>query len=90
MQRSKLNKSLDLLNSGIKFNEMMLSPHQNFLSLTEEDKYKLARAGVEASGIDQIDSESESYQPQVQCYPQKIEEEDEISDPHYVLVEYLS
>ena len=29
---------------------------QNFLQLTEEDRYKLAKAGVHHAAIDQIDS----------------------------------
>jgi len=56
IQRSKLEKSLDMLQSSFNINKMAHSPLHDFLQYTEDDRFKLARVGLQNSVIDQIDS----------------------------------
>lgn len=51
-----MEKSLDILQSSINFNKMTHSPLQEFLQYTEDDKFKLNKAGIQNTIIDQIDS----------------------------------
>ena len=45
-----------MLNSSLNLNKLTLSPLQDFLQFTEDDRYKFNRAGIQPSLIDQIDS----------------------------------
>jgi len=45
-----------MLNSSLNNYKLTMSPLQDFLQFTEDDKYKLNRAGIQPSLIDQIDS----------------------------------
>jgi hypothetical protein len=58
--RSKLEKSLDMLNSSIAINKSSLQS-LNLLQLTDDDRLKMERAGIEPAPIAQIDSESDMY-----------------------------
>ena len=55
--RSKLEKSLDMLNSSIAINKSSLQP-LNLLQLTDDDRLKMERAGIEPAPIAQIDSDT--------------------------------
>ena len=54
-----------MLQSSLNINKMTHSPLPDFLQFTEEDNIKFNKAGIQPSGIDQIESENESYQPEV-------------------------
>lgn len=90
--RSKLEKSLDMLNSSIAINKSSLQP-LNLLQLTDDDRLKMERAGIEPAPIAQIDSESDMYdedehpQPPSDA-PLKLETHHDDSE-HYKLNEYL-
>ena len=75
MFRSKLEKSLDLLNSSFNMNKLVQSPKPNFLQYNEEDRHKLTKAGVQDLNIEAIDSESDSYNPDEPRYNHQIKYE---------------
>jgi hypothetical protein len=59
--RNKLEKSLDMLNSSIALNKASPQQQLNLLQLTDDDRLKMERAGIEPAPIGQIDSESDMY-----------------------------
>lgn len=76
-----------MLQSSFNMNKMANSPLHDFLQYSEEDRFKLARVGIQNSVIDQINSEEESYEGVNHFATEKMEEEPEdVSTHHYTLV----
>lgn len=79
-----------MLQSSFNMNKVAHSPLHDFLQYTDDDRFKLAQAGVQHSVIDQIDSENDSYEAEEHFASEKMEEDpEEASSHHYDMVEYL-
>jgi len=60
--RGKLEKSLDMINSSVAICKSNTPQVMPLIQLTEDDRLKIERVGIQASAIGQIDSESDMYE----------------------------